>query len=152
MNALQLLRELDYTIRVQKYKSVPAHCIAPSKFSDKTANALTKCILRWLELHSHKAWRQGSEGRYRPGKQFTDVIGRVRQMKGQWLPGSNKGHADINAIINGKFAAIEVKVGRDKQSLAQKLYQQEVESSGGVYYVARDFEQFMQWYLKLETI
>ena len=148
MEALKQLIELDYKAKVDKYPSAPSHAIAKTRFSDKTANGLTKAILRWLQLHNHTAWRQGSEGRYRPGKQVTDVIGRVRQMKGMYLPGHNKGASDVAAIINGRFCAIEVKM-KDKQSEAQKAYQKAIESSGGLYTIVRTFNQFMQWYNQL---
>jgi hypothetical protein len=99
-------------------------------------------------LHGHKAWRQGSEGRYRPGATITDVVGRQRTLKGTWLPGQNKGASDVACIINGRFVAIEVKM-KDKQSEAQRRYQEEVEQSGGIYFVAKDFESFIKFYQQI---
>lgn len=145
MTALKHLSQLDFEHRRKMYPSVPAHCLPKRSYSDKTANGLTQCIIHWLTLNGHKAWRQGSEGRYRPGKQITDVIGRVRQMKGMYLPGQNKGASDVAAIIRGRFCAIEVKM-KDKQSEAQKAYQSEVEASGGLYWLVRSFEDFMKHY------
>lgn len=96
------------------------------------------------------AWRQSSEGRFRPGKQYTDVIGRVHIAKGKFLPGTNKGHADVCSIIGGVFCAIEVKM-KDKQSTAQKQYQKQVEDSNGRYFIARTFEDFFSWYQNLNA-
>lgn len=145
MTALEHLQQLDFEDRRKRYPSCPPHAIPRRRFSDRTANGLTLCILTWFRLHGHKAWRQGSEGRYRPGKTITDVVGRQRTMKGQWLPGQNNGASDVAAIVNGRFVAIEVKM-RDRQSEAQQRYQQEVEASGGLYFIVRSFEEFLTFY------
>jgi hypothetical protein len=57
-----------------------------------------------------------------------------------------RGTADISATIHGKSVKIEIKVGKDRQSEAQKRYQEQVERAGGVYIVIRDFDQFEAWY------
>src|SRR5690606_17493843 len=134
-------QQLDFEAKRKACPSVPEYAIPRMRFSDRTANGLTRCVLAWLRLHGHKAWRQGSEGRYRPGQTITDVLGRQRTMKGQWLPGQNKGAADVACIINGRFCAVEVKM-KDKQSEAQRRYQEEVEASGGIYVIVRTFEDF----------
>jgi putative lipoic acid-binding regulatory protein len=103
-------------------KHVLKAAIPNRNFSDKTANDLTRAILAFSKIKGHMAWRQSSEGRYRPGKQYTDAIGRTRIMKGQYLPGTNKGQADVCSIIKGTFCAIKVKM-KDKQSPAQEQYQ-----------------------------
>lgn len=145
MTALAILQELDYQAKLDLYKGVPTFAVPRTKFSDKTANHLTKAIVAFLKLKGHMVWRQSSEGRYRPGKQYTDVIGRTHLGRGQYLPGTNKGHADVCAIINGIFTAIEVKM-KDKQSALQKEYQKQVEDNGGRYVIAKDFESFYQYY------
>lgn len=148
--ALEQLRALDYQQQRRRYPSAPEHAIPRRRFSDRTANGLTTCVIRWLQLHGHKAWRQGSEGRYRPGATITDVVGRQRTLKGTWLPGQNKGASDVACIINGRFVAIEVKM-KDKQSEAQRRYQEEVESSGGTYLIARTFEEFHNFYQQFNS-
>jgi hypothetical protein len=47
------------------------------------------------------------------------------------------GVADILACIDGRFVAIEVKVGRDTQRQTQKPFQRAVEANGGIYVLAR---------------
>lgn len=145
MKALKLLQELDYQVKRDVFKNVPEHAISKTKFSDKTAAALTKSILTFLKLKGHMHWRQSSEGRYRPGHQYIDVLGRIHLGKGQYLPGTNKGHADVCSIIHGTFCAVEIKM-KDSQSLAQKQYQQQVEDNGGRYVIVRTFENFYTWY------
>lgn len=56
------------------------------------------------------------------------------------------GTADISATIRGRSVKIEVKIGRDRQSEAQKRYQASIEAAGGIYYIARNIDDFMQWY------
>lgn len=136
---------MDYECKRDLYKALPTFAIPKTRFSDKTANDLTKAILAFLKLRGHMVWRQSSEGRYRPGKSYTDVIGRMHLGRGQYLPGSNKGHADVCSIINGTFTAIEIKM-KDSQSLAQKSYQKQVEDNGGKYFIALNFQTFYEWY------
>jgi hypothetical protein len=46
----------------------------------------------------------------------------------------------------GQFVAIEVKIGRDSQSEAQKYYAECVTKAGGVYMIVKDFDDFLkQW-------
>jgi hypothetical protein len=148
MKALQRLSELDFEAKRKARPAMPEYAIPRVRFSDRTANGLTKCVLAWLRLHGHKAWRQGSEGRYRPGVTITDVVGRQRTLKGNWLPGQNNGASDVACIINGRFVAIEVKK-QDRQSEAQQRYQEEVEASGGIYVIVRTFTEFYEFYQQL---
>jgi len=61
----------------------------------------------------------------------------------------SKGTADISATIKGRSVKIEVKIGKDRQSEAQKQYQAKVEQSGGIYFIAKDFSAFMDFYVSL---
>jgi hypothetical protein len=147
--ALKELESLAMKNKRTKYPNIKEHALPVVKYNDNTANSLTKAILAWLELNGHKAWRQGSEGRYRPGKEYVDVIGRTRLMKGSYIPGLNKGHSDVQSIIDGRFVAWEIKIGKDKQSAVQKQFQQEVEKAGGKYFLIPDFDTFMRHYKQL---
>jgi len=143
---LKELQRLAMAKKRKQYPSVPDAALPQERHNDTTSGGLTKAILRWLDLHNHKAWRQSSEGRYRPGKQYTDVIGRVRLMKGEYLPGTHSGHGDIAAIIQGRFITWEVKIRKDRQSVKQKAFQEEVEQSGGKYFIVRSFDEFISQY------
>lgn len=129
----------------KRYPTLPEHALSMPTYSDKSANGLTKCVIDYLKAQGHKAWRQGSEGRYRPGERITDVIGRVRQMKGKYLPGQNNGAADVAAIVRGLFVGWEIKMN-DSQSDKQKEYQREIEASGGRYFICRSFDEFLTQY------
>ena len=40
-----------------------------------------------------------------------------------------------------------VKYGKDKQSEYQKQYQKDIERAGGVYLIARNMDEFIEWYI-----
>lgn len=127
----------------------PPQWLAPRRYRDDNANSLTKCIIDFLKLHGHQAERINTTGRPLNGvKTFTDVLGNRRTIGSvTWIPGTaTKGSADISATIGGRSVKIEVKIGRDRQSEAQRNYQRDVEAAGGLYYVAKDFTTFVTWY------
>jgi hypothetical protein len=149
-NALHKLRDLDYQIRKEKYSHVPDYAITKRHFDDTTSNGLTNCIISWLLLKGHYATRVTTTGRQIQGAAVTDVIGRTRIMKSTWIPGTTrKGTADVHASINGKHVSIEVKIGRDKMSEKQLKTKEIVEASGGLYYIAHSFTDFLEFYKTL---
>lgn len=147
MTALKKLENIAFEAKRLKYKDQP-HLIR-KKYSDKTANELTKSIIAYIQLMGGQAERISTTGRVIDNrKNYTDVVG-FKRTKGttKWIPGTTtKGSADISATIQGRSVKIEVKIGKDKQSDAQLKYQAEIEKSGGIYYVARNFEDFFKWY------
>lgn len=146
--SVKLLENLHYKAKKRK-TSLPEYAIPKTKFRDDTANGLTKCVIAWINLNNGQAERISNTGRYVDNtKIVTDVIGRKRKIgSGKWIPGTGtNGTADISATIHGRSVKIEVKIGRDKQSQAQKKYQKQIEKSGGIYFIARDFTQFVEWY------
>lgn len=142
------LKELSIAITAKEQENIPVHCRSYKRLSDSSANELTKSILAWFKYQRMIgmkcfAERQGVEGRYRPGKEVTDVLGHRKQMKGMYLPANNKGAADIKAMISGKAIEIEVKHGKDRQSDDQKKYQERVEAGGGIYLIVKTWDDFM---------
>ena len=132
-----------------KYPNVPDHCVPSPKYSDKTANGLTKCITDFLKLSGWQAERISSMGRMIDKRTInTDCLGRQRTIGSlQYIKGtSTNGTADISATIKGRSVKIEVKIGADRQSEAQKKYESDVNKAGGVYVIAKDFDMFMEWY------
>lgn len=138
------LKELALAYSNKMHSKVPAHCRPMKTFSDKSANDLTKAIIAYAKIKDFFAERQSSEGRYRPGKEVTNVMGQKKQLPGQWLPGQGKGKADIKALIKGRLIEIEVKHGRDKLRPEQIEYKQQIERSGGVYLVVKTWDDFYQ--------
>ena len=58
-------------------------------------------------------------------------------MGGRYVSFGLRGSADILAVADGKFYAIECKSDSGRQSPQQRAYQARVEASGGVYLVVR---------------
>ena len=116
---------------------------------DDTANGLTRCIIDYLKYKGGQAERINTTGIPLDTRQtYTDICGHRRTIGSlTWRPsGSTVGSADISATINGRSVKIEVKIGRDRQSDAQRRYQTQVEQAGGYYYIARNFTEFVRWY------
>lgn len=134
-----------------KHPNMHPDCIPRPVYSDKTANGLTKMVIDWITLNGGQAERISNMGRYiDSSKVVTNVLGqRMKIGSGKFIPGAGtNGTADISAIIKGKSVKIEVKM-KDKQSEAQKKYQESVERAGGIYYIVRSFDDFMEKYIFL---
>ncbi|HAK00376.1 MAG TPA: hypothetical protein DCM62_10150 [Bacteroidales bacterium] len=151
--AIKLLEDWKHKAEITAIQarcpSYPVAYLPRHKYTDKTANGLTRAIIDFISLHGWQAERINTTGRIIDNsKTFTDVAGRVQTLgRAQWVPGtSTAGSADISATIAGKAVKIEVKTGSDRQSQAQKDYQKAIEAAGGVYYIARNFDLFFEWY------
>ena len=123
--------------------------VTGNKHRDDTANGLTRCIIDYLKYKGGQAERINTTGIPLDTRQtYTDICGHRRTIGSlTWRPsGSTVGSADISAVIHSKAVKIEVKIGRDRQSDAQRRYQTQVEQAGGIYYIARNFTEFVRWY------
>lgn len=106
---------------------------APAKGKPKAspANALTKAVVALLALHGYHAWRQNNAAVYDPTRQvfragsatpgISDVLGYCRR--------------------TGRFAAVEVKVGKDKLSPEQTEFLAGVRKAGGFACEGRSLDQ-----------
>ena len=139
--AIKELQKAVHAWECSLHPTVPAAYIPINNYTDKTANGLTKCIVDFIRANGGQAERINTTGmpmvRKLPSGR-TDVT---------WRKGNTtKGSADISAIICGKSVKIEVKIGHDSQSEAQRRYEQAVTSAGGYYFIAKDFDSFLAWY------
>lgn len=145
------LKALELEQLKERYPSMRAEMIPLTDWKDNSANNLTKCIIFWIKAMGGQAERISNQGQYRAGNKIqvgTGEIAYTKQLPGKWTPGTGtKGTADISATIRGRSVKIEVKQ-KDKQSEAQKQYQQSIESAGGIYQIFRDFDSFVLWYEK----
>ena len=149
------LEELYINYTKQNYPNFPEYAIPKEKFSDKTANELTKTICKFITYIGGQAERISNQGQYRDNtKVDTDVLGRKRTIgSGTWTKGhGTNGTADISSTIpikmkNGQTIGlslkIEVKIGKDRMSQAQGRYKEEIEKTGGRYMIAKDFDSFL---------
>ena len=149
MKPLDILKQLKQESMLESYPNVPKYAISAPKYEDKTANGLTKCIIDFLQLSNHQAERINTMGRPIDNrKQVTDVLGRTKTI-GTMTWGKStatKGSSDISATIQGRSVKIEVKIGKDRQSEDQKIYQAKIESSGGQYWIVKNFDDFIKKY------
>ena len=152
MEAIKELKKLASKSLQQRYPTFPPHAIPGPKYTDRTSNGLTKCIIDWIEFNGYQAERINSTGRQLDNrKTIKDVLGNSRTVGSvKWIKGSGQtGTADISATIKGKSVKIEVKCKATKdnyQSQGQKDYQKKIESAGGIYIIARTFQDFYNWY------
>jgi hypothetical protein len=149
MKPLDRLKQLKQEAMLEAYPNVPKYALSAPKYEDKTANGLTKCIIEFLQLSNHQAERINTMGRPIDNrKQVTDVIGRTKTIGSMTWGKSTatKGSADISATIQGRSVKIEVKIGADRQSEDQKVYQANIEKSGGKYWIAKNFDDFIKKY------
>lgn len=139
---------LERAYLMDKYPSVPEHAIAMSKWSDTSANALTKCVTAFIQMSGYQAERINTMGVYREPAKVKDVDGISRTVgKGKWTKStSTSGSADISATIKGRSVKIEIKYGRDVQSEAQRKYQESIEKAGGTYIIVKNFDDFISWF------
>ena len=150
MTPLQQLTELDWQIRCSESRMPPEY-IVRTKYTDKTANSLTKAIVKWINLNGYQAERISTSGRWVDNsKVVTDVLGNQKKIgSGKYIKGTGtNGSADISATIKGRSIKIEVKM-KDKQSEAQIEYQKAIERAGGIYFIAKDFDSFYEFYSTL---
>lgn len=139
------VKGLEMRLRVAeraKCPNVPEYALPKFKREDKTANGLQRCIIDFLQLEGWQAERINVMGRpiFKTNLQGEKVLEK-------WITGQGTtGSADISATIAGRSVKIEVKIGRDKQRKEQIEYQQAIERAGGVYVVAKNFKEFVDWY------
>lgn len=141
------LKELADTISQQRHSNIPAHARPPLSYSDKDAGKFQTAILAYLRLKGLKAWRQSSEGRYLREEYMTNVVGlKIKVGGGKFIPRDKevKGIGDVCAVLppNGRFIAIEVKIGKDRQNEEQKEFQREMDEAGAIYFVTKTWDDF----------
>ena len=153
-DTVKYLESLAFEVKRNRYPSIEPEYLAKVEFTDKTANGLTKCITSFIQLNGGQAERISTTGRpIDRTKIVTDVLGHQRIIGSiNWIPGTTtNGSADISATIVGRSVKIEVKIGQDSQSQAQRKYQSDIEQVGGVYLIATDFQSFLSWFNTFTT-
>lgn len=97
------------------------------------ASKLTNEIINFIYHEGGYAWRSSSVGIYDQGKQA-------------YRTSPKKGVSDILACFKGQLIAIEVKIGKDRLSLEQQGFLENVSAVGGNAYVAGDISGFVEWW------
>lgn len=146
----QRVHDLYMTESKRKYPNLPDHVRSVKMPSDTTANGLTRLIIDWVNMNGYHAERINTMGRViDKRKNVTDVVGRTKTIGSMtYIPTSGqRGSADISCTLaGGRAVKIEVKIGKDRQSRHQKMYQEQIERSGGVYIIIRSMEDFLNYW------
>jgi hypothetical protein len=146
----QRVHELYLAESRRKYPNLPDHVRSVKMPSDTTANGLTRLIIDWVNMSGYHAERINTMGRViDKRKNVTDVVGRQKTIGSMtYIPTSGqRGSADISCTLaGGKSVKIEIKIGKDRQSEHQKVYQQQIERSGGIYIIVRSMEDFLNYW------
>lgn len=137
-----LLHELKLKRYAVTHPNFPPDYIPKTMYKDSTANGLTRAICDFINYQGYQAERINTMGTAREKKTTAGKVIGVTWTKGT----STAGSADISATIKGRSVKIEVKIGKDRQSEAQKRYQENIERAGGIYIIAKDFDSFVEWY------
>ena len=106
-----------------------------SKYFTQTrpSRLLTACIIKYVKAKG--------------GMANENVQGSTRKEGKGWkfiYTGGTPGQEDISVWLNGKYYAIELKVGRDVQSITQKRYQAKLERAGFDYYIVKTFDDILE--------
>lgn len=104
-----------------------------------TANALTKAVIHYLGLKGWKCWRNNNGAVYDPTRQVF-----------RKNPDALLGVPDVLGFCRktGRLAAVEVKAGKDKLSVHQTQFLEDVRSAGGFACEARDVNGFIEEFEK----
>jgi len=117
----------------KRYPSFPQEYY-PTKRRKKQSptNELTDQVIKHIKSMGGVAYRINSTGNYNNGL-------------GKWImSGQKKGLPDVIGILHGRFIGIEIKIGSDRQSEDQRKRQTEIEAAGGIYFLAKSFEQLKE--------
>ncbi len=151
-SALKELTEMEYKQRYQDKPNYPEYARVKRKYTDRTSSGLTRAIVDFLNLKGHFAERINTMGvPVDRRKTVTNVIGQTQQIGSvQWRrSGATRGSSDISAVVSGKTIKIEIKIGKDRQSEHQKRYQEQVEKAGGLYWLVKSYDEFIEKYNNL---
>lgn len=127
------IKQLEADYLAYKKSLYPAQpYLAKKLFRDDTANGLTKCLQAWAKVNQAHFQRMNVQGQY------------DAKLKRYRRSGATKGVSDTLIVFRGKTLNIEIKIGKDKQSDAQKKIQSSIEASGGIYWIVKSYDRFLE--------
>ena len=136
--AIALLKDAVKSRKQAQYPNVPEYAITIPKYESRTANGLSRCIIDFINsqdgCHAERISNEGVMRKDKNGAAFRATSS------------MQNGTADISATIHGRSVKIEIKIGNDIQSEAQKDYQRHIVNARGYYVIAKDFASFLDWF------
>lgn len=127
--------EINY-IR-NKFPSVPDYAIVKHKKKKSPSNQLADDIKKYCDQIKAHFQRINTQGNYNA------------YLKKWTFSGATRGASDCLITYQGKAYHVEIKIGKDKLSPGQKKFKESVESAGGVYIIAKTFDQFKNDFQKV---
>ena len=126
-----------HKLAFNKSAAESGHYFKPVMPDCNKSNGLTQSVIKFINYSGFYANRISSTGRM------------IDSTKGKkvWIRGNTqRGTADIHALVNSKHISIEIKIGADKMSEYQEKEKERIENAGGLYWVVKTFEDFLQKY------
>jgi hypothetical protein len=98
------------------------------------SSRLTDAVCNYLNYAGHFVYRSNNMGRQLPN--------------GRWInPKGKRGIPDISGCAkNGKALYVEIKIGRDKLTPEQQMFQNEVRRRGGYCLEIRSVDEIINWH------
>jgi hypothetical protein len=157
MKAIQTLNAMINASMMERYPMIRPELLRLKPMRCNSANTLTQCVKKFLQLKGHQCERINTMGRRLDHTRVvTDVLGYKRQIGSvKFVPGTGtKGSADLSAIVRTSSGVvipwkIEVKWGSDRLRPEQIEYSKDIFAAGGHYSVVKDFEDFFEQYNQL---
>ena len=133
---------------IERYDAV---CAPLDKVKKPTTAPKTEAlVVEFLTRKGHQGQKVSTQGNI---LQQPDYINGATTIRGKTIripTGATKGAADISSSIYGLKVDWELKFSKgDRQSDKQKIFQERVENSGGLYYIFRDVDHFYELYNEL---
>ena len=94
------------------------------------ATELTNRVIDYIYRQGGYAWRASSVG-----------VFDTKQMRHR--AAAKKGVADVLACHRGRLVAVEIKIGKDRLSDEQEGFLKNIQATGGIALVAKDFDSFV---------
>lgn len=138
MTPTEHLHWLHFDYYREQYPNVPSVSLPKPKYKANTTNGMTRMIIDYIRYSggfAERINRMGFKTKTKTGREI-------------WVSGGGtNGTSDISAILpGGRSARIEVKSGRDHIRPDQVRYAERVTRAGALYFVARSFDSFYEWY------
>lgn len=135
MKPKDLLDQMHFEYHHVKHPNFPAEYIPKRKKGKTPANQLTSDVIQHIDMSGGWATRVNTSGRV---------------LNGKYIPGTTKnGTPDIIGCIKGKFVGIEIKIGRDKQSEAQRKVEADIQRAKGLYIIVHNLDEWFNYYNKI---
>ena len=100
-----------------------------------TEKQLVYVIIEYLRLSGHFVWRNNS------GYMFADYTDKSGTTRKRGIKIGMKGSSDIIGVHkDGRFIAIECKIGKNKTTPAQDYFLEEIKRHGGIALIAYDLD------------